>query len=611
MIETTKKTTVIFTDHSVSTSIVKQTSLIFSNIDKFNLRLIKVFVYLSQFDLNVRYKSEKFNIVSNVLFRLSTISSLQSSSKKTNAFQISLVVMSNDFKKKLIDEYAKDATWIKIIKALQKLEKRLKKKRNFENASRYKNDHIDMNFVIRQKLIYHKNRQRLCIFKSFDKDIFNLTHDKNQHSEINRCYARISECLYISHLLRKLRQYVTHCFQCQLNQIKRHKSYEKLMLISSTSKSFHTISIDFVMTIFEDFDSLLTVFCKFSKRIMIVSEKFIYSAEKWVELALDRLQLTDWEISATIIFDRDFKFIFEFWRNLFKRLDVDLLTFTVYHAQTDEQSKRTNQTVKIAIRFLITVNIDIIFVLSCLQAQLNNFSNAFTKRSSNEIVYDFKMRKIIFRTSFMKNISEFRLEHRQNATNAIFFANAHMKIRYDVRHKSLLLHFEDKVYLRLHKEYEIIEQHKKLSNQRCESFLVKRRVDRFAYELDISLRWKIHSVVSIAQFESASSLQNFYNRSRFDHLDSVYVEENIETEKSYEMKKITDKRIRKYDRTQVTQYKIKWKEYDPEFDEWKSLFKLNDCMNLVKNYEKQFASDVQRERWSFFERWALVTCTPW
>ena len=553
MIETTIKTTVIFTDHSINTSIVKQTSLIFSNIDKFNLRLIKVFVYLSQFDLNVRYKSEKFNIILDVLFRLSTIDNfLQSFSKETNAFQTSLIVMSDEFKKRLIDKYVENATWTKIIKALQNLEKRLKKERNPENASRYNKDHIDMNFVIRQELIYHKNRQRLCIFKSFDKDMFNLTHDKNQHSEINRCYARISECLYISHLLRKLRQYVTHCFQCQLNQIKRHKSYEKLMLISSTSKSFHTISIDFVMTIFENLDSLLTIFCKFSKRVMIISKKFIYSAEKWVELTLDRFQLTDWEISAAIIFDRDFKFIFEFWRNLFKRLNVDLLTFTVYHAQIDEQSKKTNQTVKIAIRFLITVNIDIIFVLSCLQAQLNNFSNAFTKRSSNEIVYDFKMQKIIFRTSFIKNISEFRLEHRQNATNAIFFANAHMKIKYDVRHKSLLLHFENKVYLRLHKEYEIVEQHKKLNNQKCESFLIKRRVDRLAYELDISLKWKIHSVVSVTQLELAIFHQNSYNRSKSNHSDSVYVENDTKTEKFYEMKAIVDKRIKKFEKTSIT-----------------------------------------------------------
>lgn len=52
-------------------------------------------------------------------------------------------------------------------------------------------------------------------------------------------------------------------------------------------------------------------------------------------------------------------------------------------------------------------------------------------------------------------------------------ANAHMKTRYDLNHKLLFFRLEDKVFLRLHKNYEIKEQHKKLNNKRCESFLIK------------------------------------------------------------------------------------------------------------------------------------------
>ena len=63
-----------------------------------------------------------------------------------------------------------------------------------------------------------------------------------------------------------------------------------------------------------------------------------------------------------------------------------------------------------------------------------------------------------------------------------------MKIRYDFQHKLLLLRFENKTYLKLHKKYEIVEQHKKLNNKKCKSFLIKRRVDRFTYELDIFFR---------------------------------------------------------------------------------------------------------------------------
>lgn len=187
-----------------------------------------------------------------------------------------------------------------------------------------------------------------------------------------------------------------HCSQCLLNQTKKHKSYEKLVLISSTVESFYTISIDFIMIIFDDMNSLLTIFCKFFNWVMIVIEKSIYSIEKWIDWMLERFQLTNWKISAAIISNINFKFMFEFWRTFFKKFEIDLLTFTVYHAQIDNQSEKTNQTMKTAIRFFLIANIDIITTLFCLQTQSNNLSNAFTERSSNEIVYEFKIREAIF-----------------------------------------------------------------------------------------------------------------------------------------------------------------------------------------------------------------------
>ena len=90
----------------------------------------------------------------------------------------------------------------------------------------------------------------------------------------------------------------------------------------------------------------------------------------------------------------------------------------------------------------------------------------------------------------------------------------------------------------------------------------------------------------MTQFESAFSVQDSYNRSKFDHSNSVYVENDIEIEKSYEMKRVIDKRVKKFDTISVIQYKIKWKEYDSEFDEWKLVSQLENCMNLVKKYEK-------------------------
>lgn len=69
----------IFTNHSVITSIVKQTKLSFSNIDKLNLRLMRASTYLSQFNMNVQHKSKKLHVIFDALLRLFNYASLSKS----------------------------------------------------------------------------------------------------------------------------------------------------------------------------------------------------------------------------------------------------------------------------------------------------------------------------------------------------------------------------------------------------------------------------------------------------------------------------------------------------------------------------------------------------
>ena len=61
---------------------------------------------------------------------------------------------------------------------------------------------------------------------------------------------------------------------------------------------------------------------------------------------------------------------------------------------------------------------------------------------------------------------------------------------------------------------------------------------------------------------------------------------NIDWKKSYEIQKLIKKRDRKYERTKMTKYLIRWLKYESKFDEWKSLSALTNFMTLMKNYEK-------------------------
>jgi len=104
-------------------------------------------------------------------------------------------------------------------------------------------------------------------------------------------------------------------------------------------------------------------------------------------------------------------------------------------------------------------------------------------------VYGFKIKKalsLLYNDHPTTDVSEKRLEFRAEIADATAFANVKTKIYYDVRHQSMLLNSDDKIYLRLNHNYYLPEKsNKKISSQRCGSFLVKKRIDRLVYLLKL------------------------------------------------------------------------------------------------------------------------------
>ena len=146
---------------------------------------------------------------------------------------------------------------------------------------------------------------------------------------------------------------------------------------------------------------------------------------------------------------------------------------------------------KIVIRFLTlnNSNINVVIALSTIQFQLNNSLNASIYFSSNEIIYKFRMHDTIltFNQKLQNELNTNKRENNQTKTNdAIAFVNAKIKIYYDFKHKSLFLKSKNKIYFRFNKNYRFSNHHKKLLQQRCESFIVNRKIKRLTYELKLS-----------------------------------------------------------------------------------------------------------------------------
>ena len=300
--------------------------------------------------------------------------------------------------------------------------------------------------------------------------------------------------------------------------------------------------------------------------------------------------------------------MFDFWKTLFRKLNIILLFNATYYFQFDEQSKRTNQIFEIAFRYFITKNsnLDWIKILSIFQLIFNNFSNAFIDKSSNEIVYKFKIREIIHKIIIVSfstimninakikkqfvDIEATRFRYRIEIANVNSYANVKSKIQYNARHVFFLLKFENKVFFRFHKNYILFEKsNKKLFNQRNDFFLIKRRIKRLTYEFEFSSRWQIYSIISITQLKFAFVNENLFRRSRSNYFVEIKIEKMFNTswKKNYEIDNIIKCRQRRFEKIIITQYLIRWKKYESKYDEWKFIVKLVDFVEFIENYERQ------------------------
>ena len=287
---------------------------------------------------------------------------------------------------------------------------------------------------------------------------------------------------------------------------------------------------------------------------------------------LNRLNTIDWELSKIIIFDRDRKFLSNMWIAMFIKLKVKFLYFIVYHSQTNDLSKRINQIVEIALRFLISTLKYFDFWFDVLSQVQRNFNNSISiDNFSNEIVYDFISIRVIDLIKFIDvDIFEFtlkkrRLITRQNASDVIIFDQMNAKFHYDKKHEFMFMKQEDVALIKLHKNYNISSTiNKKYDQQFVEFFIIIEKIDRLIYRLNISNNWFIHSIFSVVSLKRCSSSSiDLFKRFRSNHSDFVFVNDDTINVKFFELSRIINKRmIKKRD----VEYLVEWKDYESEHD---------------------------------------------
>jgi len=627
LIHASQRPAIIFSDHVASVGIATQTSLTTTtSTDKLNLKLVRDSAYLSQFRLQVVYRPGRIHIVPDALSRLKAYGkdvispkvvpprvateAVDCHSLEVGSYHTLLVELSPEFKQRLIAGYESDPHWRNILEMVLRSQER---RRIDDGAAlegqavvRYQdgvdpmdgdefNSPLGLRFFERHGLLYFRDfangRDRLCIPTSMEREVFEIAHDHHHHQGVDRCHDRLRASVYIHHMLRRLRMYIDHCWPCKRNQTTRHPPYGELQPIQTEFLPFHTVTMDWIVALPEvPEDALLTTTCKATKRVALTPGFTTWTAQEWAAAWLTTLEIRDWSYPLQIISDRDPKFTSDFFTAMAKALHIKMCTTTAYHPQADGQSERTNQTVEIALRYNVTSHPDGKWTdcLPHLQATLNNSRNQTTGYTPNELLRGFNSN--LDSLHALEDLppadyEKLRGRLRAEAQDAVAWANAGMKARYDSKHKPLSFKEGDQVMLRLHHGYKILgHENRKLSHQREGPFRVKRKAGNLAYELELPPNYKIHPVVSVLQLEKLPQEPDPFERPQ-DHEPGPVAAQDDDAP-AYEIERLIGRRIRTKRGRPVVQYLVKWLGYSAASNQWYDLENLSDALELVKSYDE-------------------------
>jgi len=99
--------------------------------------------------------------------------------------------------------------------------------------------------------------------------------------------------------------------------------------------------------------------------------------------------------------------------------------------------------------------------------------------------------------------------------------------------------------------------------------------------------------------KSALKDADSFKHSQSNNSSSIEVEENIEKWVSYEIEKLIDDRVWRFDRgSLIREYLVRWKEYESEYDEWYDEDLLDNAPELVQNYEVKRKSKLKKKKTS-------------
>ncbi len=380
----------------------------------------------------------------------------------------------------------------------------------------------------------------------------------SDHSDMNRTLNLLRQSYCWSKMRTTIKHYIQNCYVCRRSKASRDQINELLKSLFILEQWWQNISLNFIINLSESDESnaILTVINRLSKKRHYIScwsdDEEIF-AEQTVKLLLIWIFRT-YELSRSIVFDRDSQFILIVWKSLCLRLDIKMKLFINYHSQINNQTERANQNVEWYLRSYCSCMQDDWFIwLFMIEFVNNNAISSLIEQStfflnknfhphmsfdSNSIEYEITQARI--EADKAKNIFKHMKWSLALIKQVLTRVRIIIKKQIDKHWKKMIYKIDDMMFLNS-RNITISRSSKKLNDKMLELFKILIEIEH-AYQLKLSSTMKIHS-------EFASNLlrlnsKNLLNEQWNESFDSIVIDDEDE----WKMKNILNFRHYKQDK---------------------------------------------------------------
>ncbi|GJW86225.1 putative reverse transcriptase domain-containing protein [Tanacetum coccineum] len=210
------------------------------------------------------------------------------------------------------------------------------------------------------------------------------------HPSSDKMYQDMKKLYLWPNMKANITTYVSKCLTCAKVKAEHQRPSGLLVQPKIPEWKWDNITMDFVMKLpksSQGYDTIWVIVDRLTKSVIFTPIRETDPMDKLARIYLKKV-VTRHGIPVLIIYDRDPRFVFNFWRSLQNALGTNLDMSTAYHPQTDGQSERTIQTLKDMLRACaIDFGKGWVNQLPLVEFSYNNSYHASIKAATFEALY--------------------------------------------------------------------------------------------------------------------------------------------------------------------------------------------------------------------------------